>query len=99
MTVNAPTPTGTATYRKSLWESHSEPYLVNADKRKAVETLLADETWAKWSDVKVAAACGVTEAMVRSHRTERSDERTYTDRHGNTSIDSACLTRQTGAFL
>ena len=77
-----------AIYRKSLRDSHSEPYVTNADKRKAVETLLADETWAKWSNVKVAAACGVSDEMVRVMRSSLptvGSERTYTDRHGNIS--------------
>ncbi|THJ30962.1 hypothetical protein E8K88_16490 [Lampropedia aestuarii] len=40
----------------------------NADKRKAVETLLADAEWATWSNVQVAKACGVSEFLVRSIR-------------------------------
>lgn len=31
----------------------------NADKRKAVQTLLADPEWAAWSDRKIAEVCGV----------------------------------------
>lgn len=40
----------------------------NADKRKAVETLLADEEWSKWSDRKIADACGVSHEFVRQRR-------------------------------
>lgn len=40
----------------------------NADKRKAVETLLADEEWSKWSDRKIAEACGVGHPMVAAMR-------------------------------
>jgi ParB-like chromosome segregation protein Spo0J len=36
----------------------------NADKRKAVQTLLADAEWAAWSDRKIAEACGVTHPFV-----------------------------------
>ena len=36
----------------------------NADKRKAVETLLNDTEWSKWSDRKIAEACGVGAPLV-----------------------------------
>lgn len=36
----------------------------NADKRKAVETVLRDAEWAKWSDRKVADLCGVGAPLV-----------------------------------
>ena len=36
----------------------------NADKRKAVETLLADKEWASWPQAKIAAACGVSREFV-----------------------------------
>lgn len=40
----------------------------NADKRKAVQTLLADAEWTKWSDRKIAEACGVGHPFVASLR-------------------------------
>lgn len=40
----------------------------NADKRKAVETLLADAEWAKWSDEQIAQKCGVGRVYVISVR-------------------------------
>lgn len=40
----------------------------NADKRKAVQTVLADAEWAQWSDRKVAEVCGVTHPFVASLR-------------------------------
>lgn len=40
----------------------------NADKRKAVETLLNDEEWRNWSNVKIAEVCSVDEKFVRSLR-------------------------------
>lgn len=40
----------------------------NADKRKAVETMLADAEWVKWSDNKIAQACGVSDKTVAVHR-------------------------------
>lgn len=41
----------------------------NADKRKAVETLLKDAEWAKWSDSAIAKACGVSDKTVAATRT------------------------------
>lgn len=40
----------------------------NADKRKAVETMLRDTEWAAWSDSKIAKACGVSDKTVAAHR-------------------------------
>jgi hypothetical protein len=36
----------------------------NADKRKAVETMLKDGEWAAWSDRKIAEVCGVGNQLV-----------------------------------
>lgn len=44
----------------------------NADKRKAVQTLLDDEEWAKWSDRKLADACGVSNQFVANLRPQLS---------------------------
>jgi len=57
----------------------------NADKRKAVQTMLADAEWAKWSNVAVAKACFVSEGFVRSLRINEVTtpaERTYTTKQG-----------------
>lgn len=40
----------------------------NADKRRAVETLLMDDEWRRWSDREVARACGVSHATVGAIR-------------------------------
>jgi ParB-like nuclease domain. len=40
----------------------------NADKRKAVGAMLADAEWAKWSDRKIAEACGVSQPFVSGMR-------------------------------
>jgi phage N-6-adenine-methyltransferase len=61
----------------------------NADKRRAVETLLRDEEWSKWSDREIARRCLVHHQMVGKLRDElslddSSSERTYTTRHGTT---------------
>ncbi len=42
----------------------------NADKRRAVETLLNDEEWVKWSDRKIADAAGVSDPFVSNIRKE-----------------------------
>lgn len=36
----------------------------NADKRRAVQTLLADSEWSKWPQAKLAEVCGVTREFV-----------------------------------
>ncbi|MEX2673389.1 MAG: hypothetical protein WD294_14915 [Phycisphaeraceae bacterium] len=68
----------------------------NADKRASVETLLADDEWAKWSDREIAKRCAVHHDTVNRLRKETSlsdsdSERTYTDRHGNTSTMNTAL--------
>ena len=40
----------------------------NADKRRAVETLLRDEEWAKWSDSEIARRCAVSQPFVSQMR-------------------------------
>lgn len=42
----------------------------NADKRRAVETLLRDEEWRAWSDHVVASKCGVSQPFVSKVRAE-----------------------------
>jgi hypothetical protein len=42
----------------------------NADKRRAVETLLNDEEWVKWSDRKIADAAAVSDPFVASIRAQ-----------------------------
>lgn len=44
----------------------------NADKRKAVMTLLEDEEWSKWSNREIARRCKVTEGLVRKIKKENS---------------------------
>lgn len=62
----------------------------NADKRRAVETLLRDEEWSAWSNREVARRSGVSEFMVRDMRpaicekiADTSPERTV-QRNGTT---------------
>jgi hypothetical protein len=40
----------------------------NADKRRAVERLLADEEWSGWSNRRIAEAAGVSDMMVKTAR-------------------------------
>lgn len=42
----------------------------NADKRRAVETMLRDEEWAQWSNSEIARRCVVGESTVRNIRAE-----------------------------
>lgn len=66
----------------------------NADKRKSVETLLADKEWKAWPQAKIAQACGVSREFVnrlaqtsscdRSQDTGRTVERNGTTYEQNT---------------
>lgn len=67
----------------------------NADKRKAVETLLKDGEWARWSNREIAKATDTHYNYVAKVRDEltitRSDSdkpaaRTYTTKHGTTAV-------------
>lgn len=62
----------------------------NADKRRAVLTVLNDREWSVWSDREIARRCAVDHTFVGRLRPDASlvqntSERTYTDKHGNTS--------------
>ena len=61
----------------------------NADKRKAVMTLIADAEWVQWSDSEIARRCGVSRDLATTVRasladsaSEKPSERTYTTKHG-----------------
>lgn len=63
----------------------------NADKRRAVETLLRDDEWSKWSDREIARRCGVDHTFVgrirsslETNTSENDRPRTYTTKHGTT---------------
>jgi ribosomal protein L29 len=57
----------------------------NADKRKAVETLLKDAEWAKWSNREIARAADVSESLVRHLRENADATATRTvERNGKT---------------
>lgn len=69
----------------------------NADKRRAVLTMLIDAEWAGWSDNAIAKACAVSHTFVSNIRpvtcnvaSEKPKERTYTTKHGTTAtMDTA----------
>jgi hypothetical protein len=46
----------------------------NADKRRAVETLLRDDEWRQWSDRKIADACAVSDKTVAAVRQDLGAE-------------------------
>jgi uncharacterized ParB-like nuclease family protein len=52
----------------------------NADKRRAVMTLLQDEEWSKWSDRDIAKACAVSHTMVAIVRGPKSGNRCHSDK-------------------
>lgn len=60
----------------------------NADKRRAVEALLGDAEWAKWSDRKIAEHAGVSNNLVSEMRRSLSSDdsegegRIYITKHG-----------------
>jgi len=60
----------------------------NADKRKAVERVLLDPEWVKWSDREIARVCRVGHPLVAGVRKAMhltgidSSERTFTTKHG-----------------
>ncbi len=58
-----------------------------ADKRRAIEMLLEDPEWSKWSDSEIARRCVVDHKTVARIRgllgnSQVSAERTYTTKHG-----------------
>lgn len=60
----------------------------NADKRRAVLTLLNDEEWQRWSDSEIARRCAVNQSTVSRIRNEYSlmqSIRTFTNKHGSVS--------------
>lgn len=60
----------------------------HADKRRAVEALLRDPEWSRWSDRAIGKQCGVDHKTVARVRREEvgkiPTERTYLTKHGTT---------------
>lgn len=63
------------------------------DKRRAVEALLKDPEWSRWTDREIARQCRVSHPFVATQRTRlinggvlaREDKRKRKDKHGNVS--------------
>jgi hypothetical protein len=65
----------------------------NDDKRRAVQMLLQDEEWGRWSDREIARRCKVSHPLAAKLRAELAadtgnitSERVYVDRHGNETV-------------
>lgn len=62
----------------------------NADKRRAVLTLLKDDEWSQWSDREIARRSAVGPPLVARIREEFTvtnySERTYTTKHGTEAV-------------
>lgn len=66
----------------------------NADKQRAVDTLLQDEEWSQWSDNEIARRCAVSVPFVSKRRSlltvnsetkaATTQPRVYTTKHGTT---------------
>jgi hypothetical protein len=74
----------------------------NADKRKAVLTLLNDGQWRRWSDREIAKRCGVHHGLVGELRSSLAvppvignGHRAYTTKHGTIAImDTEAIGKQ-----
>jgi len=53
----------------------------NQDKRRVVETLLADPDWAQWGDREIARRCGVTHPFVAKMRAEQGGNGYHIEGH------------------
>lgn len=66
----------------------------NADKRRAVDVLLRDEEWGKWSASEIGRRCNVSHDFAarlkneRSLSSDESEQRTYTTKHGTEAVMS-----------
>lgn len=62
----------------------------NADKRRAVTTLLEDEEWGRWTDREISRQCRVDHKTVSSLRNavtgDFPSERTYRTKHGTVAV-------------
>lgn len=54
----------------ALSASSSQSKRTSLDKRRAVEKMLFDQDWSKWSDRKIARQCGVSHTLVAQIRKE-----------------------------
>ena len=65
----------------------------NADKRKAVTTLLEDTEWSKWSDREIARQCGVSNMLVGDIRKSYLKELTDADESESSLTDTRTVER------
>lgn len=66
----------------------------SADKRRAVELLMGDAEWSKWSDREIAKRCVVSHTLASEVRSSLSDSasdgsRKFTTKHGTDSVMKA----------
>lgn len=65
----------------------------NADKRRAVETLLRDPEWVKWSNREIARKCGVSLDLVNRTRNETSLNESFSEKENNDSGERTYITK------
>lgn len=75
-------------------DSHGLPR-TNADKRRAVETLLMDGEWVTWSDRAIADACKVTHSLVSKMRKELSGNESQMPTHRTVQRNGTTYTQDT----
>jgi ParB-like chromosome segregation protein Spo0J len=76
------------TQREAIWYSLSANTKhgnrpTNADKRKAVMTVLEDFEWCEYSDAEIARHCGVSPKTVAAYRTHKPEVRKFITPSGN----------------
>jgi hypothetical protein len=69
----------------------------NADKRKAVSAMLADDEWSAWSDRKIAEACGVSQPFVSGMRKPEKVITVITPKASKVESDSTPASAQVSA--
>lgn len=69
----------------------------NADKRKAVESMLADAEWSEWSDHKIAETCGVSHPFVAAVRSPKAAARQEENRQASSQKKAAAVESDSSA--
>jgi len=68
----------------------------NADKRRAVEMMLRDAEWVKWSDVEIARQCAVSNATVGNARRDLGIIKNFNDTPRTATRNGTTYTINTG---